>query len=341
MPHQPARNSDSTPAPPPPDILTNFAPVPRNKNRFNGWTADRQRQFIAQLAYLGSAKAAARAVGMGGEGVYHLRRHPQAHGFRAAWDAALGVCVQRLEDVAIDRALNGVEEAVWYRGEEVGQRRVYSDRLLMFLLRNRAPTRFAADSIVNAGATTRSHLERLKREWRAEWEAERTAETEREEEEILASIDAKLDVMQSRITAHKAFRAENPDLFPGAPDPDDIDADSPNPDTTDTDSSPPESPQPHLTAPGTHARYPHHQAAQKRVLQEQAEAAAMAARWAQRPPHHPFTPAPQLPPPYYNPQTPEEAHIADYLRHLHHGRIGPKARLMSGIATPEVQKDSG
>ena len=321
MPHQPARNSDSTHAPPPPDILTNFTPVPRNKNRFNGWTPDRQRQFIAQLAYLGSTKAAARAVGMGGEGVYHLRRHPQAHGFRAAWDAALGVCVQRLEDVAIDRALNGVEEAVWYRGEEVGQRRVYNDRLLMFLLRNRAPTRFAADSIANAGAATRSHLDRLKHEWRAEWEAERAAETEREEEEILASIDAKLDAMQSRITAHKAFRAENPDLYPDAPDPD-----APDPDVNDPDAPNPSAPK--STAP-------------KSTAAETAYWQSRAALWPSR-----FTPLPadpplRLPPPYNNPRTPDEAHIADYLRHLHHGRIGPKARLMSGIASPNMHEDSG
>ena len=42
----------------------------------------------------------------------------------------------------MDRALNGVEEPVYHRGELVGTRRVYNDRLLMFLLRNRAADRF-------------------------------------------------------------------------------------------------------------------------------------------------------------------------------------------------------
>ena len=325
------QTTDGAPTQPPLEILTNFTPVPRSRSRFNGWTPDRQRQFIAQLAYLGSARQAARAVGMGGEGVYHLRRHPQAAGFRAAWDAALGVCVQRLEDVAIDRALNGVEEAVWYRGEIVGERRVYNDRLLMFLLRNRAPTRFAADSLANIGAATRNHLERLKREWREEWEAERAAEQERSEAETYAAIDAKLDAMQARKAAHKAFLAENPHLFPDAPI-----AEAP------TSVAPiAEAPTADAQTPAENAPTPRSSFLRDQAAREQAEADAMVARWALRPPHIPFTPAPQLPPPYDNPRTPDEAHIADYLRHLHHGRVGPKARLLAGSADPQARKDSG
>ena len=43
----------------------------------------------------------------------------------------------------MDRALNGVEELVYFYGELAGTRVVHNDRLLMFLLRNRAPDRFA------------------------------------------------------------------------------------------------------------------------------------------------------------------------------------------------------
>lgn len=134
--------------------LAEFTPVPRQTKRHDGWTPDRQRRFIAALADLGSVKSAAHAVNMTPEGAYLLRRHPQAEEFRAAWEAALALGVQRLEDVAMERALYGVEVPVYHFGAVVGTRRVYNDRLLMFILRNRAPTRFAADSYHNADAAT-------------------------------------------------------------------------------------------------------------------------------------------------------------------------------------------
>jgi hypothetical protein len=125
-------------------VLTEFEPVPRQCARRDGWTPDRQRRFIAALADLGSVRSAAHAVNMAPEGAYQLRRHADAGEFCAAWEAALARGVQRLEDVAMERALNGVEVPVYHFGAVVGVRRVYNDRLLMFLLRNRAPERFAA-----------------------------------------------------------------------------------------------------------------------------------------------------------------------------------------------------
>src|SRR5690606_10043615 len=78
-------------------------------NRHDGWTPERQLGFIEALADTGSVKSAAHAVNMTPEGAYHLRRHPQAEEFRKAWEAALALGVQKIEDVAMDRALNGVE----------------------------------------------------------------------------------------------------------------------------------------------------------------------------------------------------------------------------------------
>ena len=178
--------------------LPTFTPVPRHYNRHDGWTPERQRGFIEALADLGSVKAAAHAVNMSEVGVYLLRRHPEAGEFRKAWEAALALGVQRLEDVAMDRALNGVEVPVYHFGAVVGTRRVYNDRLLMFLLRNRAPGRFAADSLNNGNASTRSQLARLKREWRREWEEEMQARKDEESEEALRTLDAKLELMAKR-----------------------------------------------------------------------------------------------------------------------------------------------
>ena len=183
------------------DDLLGFTPVPRQRIRHDGWTVERQRRFIAALADTGSVKSAARSINMTFAGVYRLRRHAQGDGFRAAWDAALAMGVQRLEDIAMERAIDGVEEVVWHQGRAVGVRRVYNDKLLMFLLRNRAAHRFNADSLNSHDATTQAQLERIKRQWRAEWEAEREREAERGAEAIHASIDAKLDRMRARMEA--------------------------------------------------------------------------------------------------------------------------------------------
>ncbi|WP_298398880.1 hypothetical protein [Sphingobium sp.] len=118
-----------------------FRTVPR-RYRHTGWTPERQQGFIAALADMGSVKAAARSVGMTPESAYQLRRAPGAEEFAAAWLTALDHGVRRLEDIAIERAIHGVEQPVYSYGKLVGTRRVYNDRLLMFLLRNRAPTRF-------------------------------------------------------------------------------------------------------------------------------------------------------------------------------------------------------
>ncbi|MEO5598607.1 MAG: hypothetical protein ABIQ66_08305, partial [Novosphingobium sp.] len=183
--------------------LPTFTPVPRGYNRHDGWTPERQLGFIEALADLGSVKAAARAVNMTPEGVYLLRRHPEAAEFRKAWDAALALGVQRLEDVAMERALLGVEVPVYHFGAVVGTRRVYNDRLLMFILRNRAPKRFAADG-KGYDTQTQSQLARLKAQWRKEWQAEDEARRAVASDRALETLNAKLELMRERALAEKA-----------------------------------------------------------------------------------------------------------------------------------------
>lgn len=186
------------------DLLA-FTPVPRQRMRRRGWSAARQREFIAQLAQTGSVRAACRALGVGEHQVYVLRNHPEGASFRKAWEAALDMGIQRIEDTAMDRALNGVEAPVFYHGERVGERRVYNDRLLMFLLKNRAPKRFAASSgMKSLDAIGQMELARLKKQWRAEWEAERPNVTAAE---VRASIDRKIMDIRRRIERQRPARA--------------------------------------------------------------------------------------------------------------------------------------
>lgn len=183
--------------------LPSFTPVPRQCARHDGWTPERQQCFIEALADSGSVKAAARAVNMSAEGAYHLRRQPGADSFRKAWQAALDCGVSRVEDVAMDRALNGVDVPVYSYGKLVGQRTVYNDRLLMFMLRNRAPERFAEGRPKALNAVGKMETERLKKQWRKQWEAERRGNTPA----IRESIERKLDLVHSRWLANLSPRA--------------------------------------------------------------------------------------------------------------------------------------
>nr|WP_315383031.1 hypothetical protein [uncultured Sphingomonas sp.] len=131
-------------------VVPDFTPVPR-QHRVDGWTPARQRAFIAALAATGSVTAAARSINMAKEGAYMLRLHPQGAGFRAAWEAALTAGLDRLGDIALERAIDGVPVPVFYKGEQCGEKRWYNDRLLMFILRHRNPQKYGAPAALPPG----------------------------------------------------------------------------------------------------------------------------------------------------------------------------------------------
>ena len=119
-----------------------WVPVLR-RPRPDGWTPQRQRDFIAALADCGCVEQAARETCMSVTSCYRLRRAPGAEHFAAAWDAALVQASRRLVDLAFDRAINGSDEPVFDKeGHRVGRRMKTNDRMLMFLLRAYMPERF-------------------------------------------------------------------------------------------------------------------------------------------------------------------------------------------------------
>lgn len=109
----PARAASAQPLP-------DFQPVER-KYRHDGWTPERQRAFIAALADTGSVSRAAAMVNMSPEGAYYLRRQAGAESFRRAWEAALDFGVQRLKDLAFERAIEGELVPVMSFGKLVDQ----------------------------------------------------------------------------------------------------------------------------------------------------------------------------------------------------------------------------
>lgn len=66
-----------------------FYPVPL-RGRRDGWTVQRQADFLGYLAETGSVMGACEAIGMSRNSAYRLRRRRDAESFAAAWDAALG-----------------------------------------------------------------------------------------------------------------------------------------------------------------------------------------------------------------------------------------------------------
>ena len=120
------------------DLFADYTPV-ELRHRLDGWTPARQVDFLGALSETACVEEACRAVGLSPASAYALRRRIEAASFRAAWEAALDYGVARVADAALSRALHGVTRPVFYKGEQVGERRYFDERLTMFILRLRDP----------------------------------------------------------------------------------------------------------------------------------------------------------------------------------------------------------
>ncbi len=131
-----------------------WVPV-RRRPRVDGWTEEKQRRFIETLADTGLVSHAAKAVGMSRESANRLRRSPHGAAFARAWDAARLHAGSALEDIAFERAIEGVEQNVYNEyGSVVCTKRVVNDRMLTFLLSHLMPDRYG--KVVRAAADQES-----------------------------------------------------------------------------------------------------------------------------------------------------------------------------------------
>lgn len=85
--------------------------------------------FLESLMTMGSVAIACQRAGVARQTAYRTRR--RSPGFARAWDAALLAARTVAETELAERAINGVEEAVYYHGEEVARRRHFDSRLLL------------------------------------------------------------------------------------------------------------------------------------------------------------------------------------------------------------------
>ena len=185
------------------DPLLDFVPVPHTAPRKNSITPDRQRRFIAHLAATGIVKQAARHIGASLEALYKLRQKPGAEGFRAAWEAAVDCGMARLEDCALQRAIEGEERMVVSSGKVIGTERRHNEALVMFFLRQRRADRYVSG---NAASVQPGHpmYERI----RAEVLADIAVQEAQGADSVLESLNAKIDLMRERDLEMKRILAE-------------------------------------------------------------------------------------------------------------------------------------
>jgi hypothetical protein len=110
--------------------------VPRKKAAEAPRLKAKQRAFLTAFANTGNITQACAAAKTGRRTHYDwLAAEAYAEAFREASDAA----ADALEREARRRALKGVKRAIYYQGERCGYETVYSDVLLIFLLKALRP----------------------------------------------------------------------------------------------------------------------------------------------------------------------------------------------------------
>jgi hypothetical protein len=110
--------------------------------REDGWTFERQAAFLMALAETGLVSAACKVADMSVTSAYALRREARGVAFHLGWQAANLLARDRLEDVLLEAAINGVE-CVTTRAEGVTRRRTLNGNMSMAML-NRLDARAAA-----------------------------------------------------------------------------------------------------------------------------------------------------------------------------------------------------
>ena len=103
-------------------------------------TENQKKLFLEALSQHGIVTEAAAYAGVARSSVYRCRNLDQ--NFASSWSDAKEAATDRLAKAALDRALDGIEEVKYFKGEPIGSVRRYSDQLLMFLLRAYRPAIF-------------------------------------------------------------------------------------------------------------------------------------------------------------------------------------------------------
>jgi|GEM_PF-1729620 len=99
--------------------------------------AARVNAFFHHLGRTGSVTVAANRAQLRRSTLYERRQDDEE--FAERWARALDLGVERLQDNAMNRAMNGTPKPVWRNGQQVGSVRQYDNKLLQFLPRAHRP----------------------------------------------------------------------------------------------------------------------------------------------------------------------------------------------------------
>ena len=97
--------------------------------RHDGWHPDLRVKFLEALAQTGNVQASAYFVQRSRQSAYDLKRRDPD--FARGWLAALVLAREEAQDKLQERAIEGIEEEIFYHGEVVATRRRYDSRLLL------------------------------------------------------------------------------------------------------------------------------------------------------------------------------------------------------------------
>lgn len=107
--------------------------------------------FLETLRKTCNVTLAAQAAGVSSSTAYKHRQDDVI--FAERWDEALSEGIDLLEAKAHQRAFEGVNEPVFWQGQEIGFVRKYSDGLTMFLLKAHRPDKYRERSQVDQNVT--------------------------------------------------------------------------------------------------------------------------------------------------------------------------------------------
>jgi hypothetical protein len=103
-------------------------------------TVEVQQAFFDTLAMYGSVAKACDVAGVRAVEMYRMKKRYKE--FSDMWDEAAEAGAFAMEDEARRRAYTGVETPVYQGKELVGHKKVYSDLLMIFLLKGKFPDKY-------------------------------------------------------------------------------------------------------------------------------------------------------------------------------------------------------
>ena len=159
------------------------------RDRFDGFTAEKRKRFIATLGVTGCFTDAARVAGVSRETARRWRAKDA--GFARECESAVHMASAHIETLAWERAVTGIEEPVWHYGKLVGTRIKRSDSIFRLLLMASNRKKYG-----RMGAMRRKQLEKWERE-----RIERTVRAEMAERETKWTFDDAIALLQKRLIA--------------------------------------------------------------------------------------------------------------------------------------------